>query len=148
MMHSTCLFQPASFLGNRTHLRWLDTSSPSKSHKVGGYTESRVWWWKAPPKETWPPTLPETNIASENGWLEYDRFLLGWPIFRDKLLVSGRVSVQKKMTKQIDEKIVKRETPNHLLSKKSCFVPRYIREGLVPNTSSSRIPRISNTGLV
>ena len=22
-------------------------------------------------------TLPKTNIASENGWLEYDRFLLG-----------------------------------------------------------------------
>ena len=28
-------------------------------------------------------TLPETNIAPENGWLEYDCFLLGWPIFRD-----------------------------------------------------------------
>ena len=29
------------------------------------------------------PTLPETNIfAPENGWLEYDRFLLGWTIFR------------------------------------------------------------------
>ena len=27
-------------------------------------------------------TLPETNIAPENGWLEYDPFLLGWPIFR------------------------------------------------------------------
>ena len=27
-------------------------------------------------------TLPETNIAPGNGWLEYDRFLLGWPIFR------------------------------------------------------------------
>ena len=28
-------------------------------------------------------TLPETNIfAPENGWLEYDCFLLGWPIFR------------------------------------------------------------------
>ena len=27
-------------------------------------------------------TLPETNIALENGWLEYDRFLLRWPIFR------------------------------------------------------------------
>ena len=37
-------------------------------------------------------TLPETNIfADENGWLEYDRFLLGWPVFRCKLLVSGRV---------------------------------------------------------
>ena len=30
----------------------------------------------------WNYTLPETNIAPENGWLEYDRFLLGWPIFR------------------------------------------------------------------
>ncbi len=29
-------------------------------------------------------TLPETNseFAPENAWLEYDRFLLGWPIFR------------------------------------------------------------------
>ena len=29
-------------------------------------------------------TLPEANskFAPENGWLEYDRFLLGWPIFR------------------------------------------------------------------
>ena len=37
-------------------------------------------------------TLPETNIfATENGWLEYDRFLLGWPIFRGELLVSGSV---------------------------------------------------------
>ena len=37
-------------------------------------------------------TLPETNIfAPENGWLEDDRFLLGWPIFRGELLVSGRV---------------------------------------------------------
>ena len=28
-------------------------------------------------------TLPETNIfVPENGWLEYDPFLLEWPIFR------------------------------------------------------------------
>ena len=29
-------------------------------------------------------TLSETNskFAPENGWLEYNRFLLGWPIFR------------------------------------------------------------------
>ena len=27
-------------------------------------------------------TLPETNIAPKNGWLEYDRFLLEWPFFR------------------------------------------------------------------
>ena len=38
-------------------------------------------------------TLPKTNIAPKNGWLEYDRFLLGWPIFRGELLVSGRVIV-------------------------------------------------------
>ena len=36
-------------------------------------------------------TLPETNMAPENGWLEYDRFLLGWPIFRGELLVLGSV---------------------------------------------------------
>ena len=28
-------------------------------------------------------TLPETNMAPENGWLEWNTsFLLGWPIFR------------------------------------------------------------------
>ena len=39
-------------------------------------------------------TLPETNseFAPENGWLEEDPFLLGWPIFRGELLVLGRVS--------------------------------------------------------
>ena len=26
-------------------------------------------------------TLPETTIAPENGWLEYDRFLLGFALF-------------------------------------------------------------------
>ena len=31
--------------------------------------------------------LPETNIAPENGWLEYDSFLLGWPVFRGELLI-------------------------------------------------------------
>ena len=38
-------------------------------------------------------TLPETNseFAPKNGWLEYDPFLLGWPIFRGELLVLGSV---------------------------------------------------------
>ena len=26
-------------------------------------------------------TLPKTNMAPENGWLEYDRFLLGFGLF-------------------------------------------------------------------
>ena len=34
-------------------------------------------------------TLPETNIAPENGWLEYDRFLLGNPIFRGYVSLQG-----------------------------------------------------------
>ena len=38
-----------------------------------------------------PITLSKTNIAPENGWLEYNRFLLGRPIFRGELLVSGSV---------------------------------------------------------
>ena len=40
-------------------------------------------------------SLPETNskFAPENGWLEYARVLLGWPIFRGERLVSGRVSL-------------------------------------------------------
>ena len=28
------------------------------------------------------PTLPETNIAPENWWLEDDPFRLGWPMLR------------------------------------------------------------------
>ena len=36
-----------------------------------------------------PHTIPETNIAPENGWLEYDCFLLGWPIFSGELFVLG-----------------------------------------------------------
>ncbi len=42
-------------------------------------------------------TLPETNSKRNspgNGWLEDDRFFLGWPIFKGELLVSGRVTVQ------------------------------------------------------
>ena len=36
-------------------------------------------------------TLPETNIAPRNGWLEY-YFPIGFrPFFRGELLVSGRV---------------------------------------------------------
>ena len=35
-------------------------------------------------------TLPETNIFPENGWLEYNPFLLGRSIFRGKLAVSFR----------------------------------------------------------
>ncbi len=39
-------------------------------------------------------SLKLTAKAPKNGWLEYDRFLLGiWPIFRGKMLVSGRVRV-------------------------------------------------------
>ena len=41
-------------------------------------------------------TLPETNIASENGWLEYDQFLMfpfGMAYFQGLLLlVSGRLT--------------------------------------------------------
>ena len=39
----------------------------------------------------WGVTIPETDIAPENEWLE-DEFPLGFrPIFRDELLVFGRV---------------------------------------------------------
>ena len=37
-------------------------------------------------------TLPETNIATETGWLEYDRFLLGrLGLFSVDMLVFGGV---------------------------------------------------------
>ena len=43
-------------------------------------------------------TPAETNseFTPENGWLEEDRFLLGWPIFNGELLVSGSVVDYKK----------------------------------------------------
>ena len=42
-------------------------------------------------------TLPETNIAPKNGWLEYYTFLLGRPIFRG--YVSFRECTEKKRKK-------------------------------------------------
>ena len=43
-------------------------------------------------------TPAETNseFTPENGWLEEDSFLLGWPIFNGELLVSGSVVDYKK----------------------------------------------------
>ena len=38
-------------------------------------------------------TLTKRNVAPENGWLEDDRFLLGWLPGRCELLVSRRVYV-------------------------------------------------------
>ena len=60
---------------------------------VGGYL-SNLWR-----SHVNSPSLKLTAKAAENGWLEYDRFLLGWPIFRVDLLVSGRVTIPKKVTK-------------------------------------------------
>ena len=37
------------------------------------------------------PSLKLTAKAPENQWLVQMYFLLGWPIFRGELLVSGRV---------------------------------------------------------
>ncbi len=40
-------------------------------------------------------TLPETNIAPENGWLEYcTSFLLGWPIFTGYVSFREGASIQ------------------------------------------------------
>ncbi len=44
-----------------------------------------------PKKKKTATTLPETNMAPENGWLEYHFFLLVWPIFFGELLVLGSV---------------------------------------------------------
>ena len=43
-------------------------------------------------------SLKLTAIEPENGCLEDDPFLLGWPVFRGELLVSGSVSISKKVT--------------------------------------------------
>ena len=56
------------------------------------------------------PSLKLTANAPKSGWLEYDPFLLGMPIFRGELLVSGRVILQtilcmySKMARQIKKK--------------------------------------------
>ena len=55
--------------------------------------------WSTLPKEkngalkktTRIDTLPKTNIAPEDGWLEYYTFLLERPVSKGELLVSGRV---------------------------------------------------------
>ena len=59
-----------------------DTSKKTQSFEVWNYPSSQ---------KMVIPAVPETNIAPESGWLEYDRFLLGWPIFRGELLVSRGV---------------------------------------------------------
>ena len=41
-------------------------------------------------------SLKLTFSHLKNGWLEYDRFLLGWPISGAKMLVSERVQVDEK----------------------------------------------------
>ena len=39
-------------------------------------------------------TLPETNIAPENGCLEDDRFLVEWPIFRVYVSLGESISLE------------------------------------------------------
>ena len=61
---------------------WFIMENPMNKWMIWRYH----YFWKH------PITLPETNMFEpENGWLEEDRFLLGWPIFRGELLVSRRV---------------------------------------------------------
>ena len=56
-------------------------SIPRFSWKVYCRTPRHRRWYFWKKKHDVP--LPKTIIfAPENGWLEYDRFLLGWPIFR------------------------------------------------------------------
>ena len=45
-------------------------------------------------KSSWD--LPSLTLTPKNGWLEDDCFLLGWPIFRCELLVSGRIKLEQK----------------------------------------------------
>ena len=59
------------------------------SHPNGKKGNSKPWIGSSKPwisrkclKEIFQHTLPETNISPENEWLEYDRFLLGWVVFR------------------------------------------------------------------
>ena len=59
--------------------------------------------WQENHDMTWPSiTQPETNISPENGWLEYDRFLLGLPIFRGERLVFRGVYTSNELKKNVD----------------------------------------------
>ena len=77
--------------------RWFRTSSPQHCSKAPGwlfdigdeklpnYMGMIIGQYKDPyykPISITECTLPKTNMAPKNGWLEYDRFLLGWPVFR------------------------------------------------------------------
>ena len=72
----------APTLGGANRLR-INQNSPN-------ITEFRVFF------HTHPETLPETNsqFAPENGWLDYNRFLLEWLIFRGYMWISGSVIPQ------------------------------------------------------
>ena len=52
------------------------------------------------------PTLPETNIAPKNGWLEYDPFLLGPSAYFQGRTVSfreGTITKKKFQVPQMEE---------------------------------------------
>ena len=84
-------FCPSGYLvSSRLITRWyqkLCVESMSPLH-----FSSDTWHMILPTKLSnisfWYPTLPETNIAPENGWLEYDRFLLGPGLFSGAFAVS------------------------------------------------------------
>ena len=81
-------------------------------------------------------TLPETNIAPKNGWLEY-YFPIGFrPIFRGELLVSGRVHLHSWLCFQCHSFV---------------FVGLVKRPGTVPNPKNlpkSRSPRRSDLNIL
>ncbi len=69
------LEDPGITLPEFTHMTgW---KNPSWMKMYGPYWK----WWVFQPVMLVFQGLPH-NIAPENGWLEYDPFLLGWPIFR------------------------------------------------------------------
>ncbi len=72
---------PSSSKLVKTHTIWAKFTSKKK----GGHN-FRV---ETKPKSQ-AITLPETNIAPKNGWLEYDPFLLGFGLFSGAFAVSFR----------------------------------------------------------
>ena len=58
---------------------WNKKSDPRRE-RFGGIASSWKEGWRDP--KTVLPSLKLTFSKPENGWLEYDCFLLGWPIFR------------------------------------------------------------------
>ena len=87
ILHGTCesAFETGNSVGRPPFVDWVLLLGVSRSWNIFAY-----WWWTG--SSCSYLTLPETNIAPENGWLEY--YFSFWDgLFSGAMLVSGRVHI-------------------------------------------------------